>query len=201
VPYFVTCLAITVTGKKPDGSTISRLEFGDQAWLDSPQDSGSSWYGVLTLLYNTISGHAPVGASVLLQYGQQTTQSGFGSNSTATWALWRWNGWITTRTNDKGLQFRFSLHCDPDLPGVYTLNIQYHIEICAGTPNANYICVVAKDISDTINYTFGTMGSFGGEIVPIDTIGLMVPYIALTSMVSVGFAVVNRKFGKFRKRN
>lgn len=44
-------------------------------------------------------------------------------------------------------------------------------------------------------------GSYGGEEVPIDTIGLIAPYIALTSIVAVGFVATNRKFGKFRKRN
>jgi hypothetical protein len=46
----------------------------------------------------------------------------------------------------------------------------------------------------------GDSGSYGGEVVPIDKVSLITPYVALTLMACVGFVVVGRKFGK-RKRN
>jgi len=153
--YWVTNLKITVNGTKPDGSTISGLEFTNLACMDSPHDSGSDpWYGVLAVLLDVIDDLSPPGASPLLQNGQAF--SGVGYDDSSAWAEWQWNGFIGTRTDSKGLQFRFSLHCDPDLEGTYTLNIHHEIEIHAAIPSGGYVLAADEDIYETITYYFGS---------------------------------------------
>jgi hypothetical protein len=156
VPYYwVTNLKITVTGTKPDGSPISGLEFTNLAALDSPHDTGSDpWYGVLAVLLDVLDDLSPPGASPLLKNGQSFT--GVGYDGSSAWGEWQWNGVIATRTNSKGLQFRFSLHCDPDLEGIYTLNIHYRITIHAATPSGGYVIAAVEDIYETITYYFGS---------------------------------------------
>jgi hypothetical protein len=153
---FVYHLKITVTGTKPNGEPISGLEFGDLAWLDSPHDEGTSWYNVLTALYNAILDLAPYGASELLKYGLQSPESGIGWNANSAWAEWWWDGSIFTRTTDKGLQFRFALHCDPDLHGLYTLNIQYYVQTIWQSGSGSYTPDYEKYVYDTVTYYFGS---------------------------------------------
>jgi hypothetical protein len=155
-PYFLNALKITVSGTKPDGSAISGIEFGDQAWLDSPHDSGASWYDVLSVLKDVIINLAPLGASELLKYGWKSPESKWDYNETATWAEWHWNLVPAAAVFDKGLQFKFSLHCDPDLQGIYTLKIQYYIDIWRYTPQGYYIRWAEKYIYETATYYFGS---------------------------------------------
>lgn len=98
--FFVTDLKITVSGTKPNGSPISGLEFTNLASLDSPYDSGSSWYDVLAVLFDVINDLSPPGASPLLKFGQ--TFSGVDYDSSSAWAEWKWNG-IGFPITDKGL--------------------------------------------------------------------------------------------------
>jgi len=168
---FIYHLKITVTGIKPNGEPISGLEFCDLAWLDSPHDQGSSWYNVLTALYYAISDLVPYGASELLKHGLQSPESGVGWDATSAWAEWWWDGSIFTRTINKGLQFRFALHCDPDLHGFYTLSIQYYVQTIWESGSGSYTPDYEQYVYDTVTYYFGSptlsiSASFGGTTNP-----------------------------------
>jgi hypothetical protein len=52
----------------------------------------------------------------------------------------------------------------------------------------------------TITFIEALSNGYGGEDIPIDKLSLIAPYIALTSIVCVGFVVASRKFGE-RKRS
>jgi len=160
--YWIWGLQIKVNGVKPDGSPISGLEFTNLACLDSPHDEGYSWYDVLSALYDVIKHLEPYGCTEFLKFGKPATVD-MGNDATTVWARWEWNGWLSDLTADKGLQFRFSLHCDPDLPGLYTININYRVEICWQPPGCEgiYKCE-EKNIYQTITYYFGGGGGGGG---------------------------------------
>ena len=158
--YYVTQLKTTVSGTKPNGEQISGLEFTDLGYLDSPHDTGSEWYNALTDIYDAIVDLIPAGGSTLLKLGQ-AAESGTGCDSTSAWAVWNWPSLTFHEYFDKGLQFRFRLHCDPDLPGTYTLNIKYHVQLYA-YDIFSWVAFDGDVASDTIHYTFNSGSSDGG---------------------------------------
>lgn len=134
--YFVSTLKITVTGTKPDGSAISGLEFVDLAHLISPQPEGTEWDDALTFIYNVIRWIDPTGITELITLGRGEGggigwSAGTGYDANSAWA-WYDAPAMPPATKERGLQFRFALHVDPDLFGTYTLNIRFYIKIKVG---------------------------------------------------------------------
>jgi hypothetical protein len=156
--YYLWSLQISVSGTKPNGSPIIGLEFTNLAALDSPHDSGYDWDNVLAVLCDAAMQQLlPAGASALLKHGQPVPGTLIGGDAGSAWVRWEWDGWPSDLTANKGLQLRFSLHCDPSLPGLYTLNLHYRVEICTQPPGCDgYYPWGSQDIYETIEYYFGS---------------------------------------------
>jgi len=144
---------ITVTGTKPDGTAISGLEFCDLGYLTSPQQQGSEWRDALSTIAAGISPYDPTGISNAIAIGGPSAVAGVNYNANSAWAEFDAPS-PTQAAQERGLQFRFSLHCDPDLPGTYTINIHYHITVHLSIYPVIDRDEAEADLYQTITYDF-----------------------------------------------
>lgn len=159
--YWVSRVRIQVTGTKPNGQAVTGIEFTNLAALDSPHFSGSDWAGVLKALASALTATAKVGfVNDYLKFGEAWPTVGFGSGSA--WAQWDWNGMAWTQADNKGLQFRFSLHCDPDLKGPYLLRINYAVWIVKRTGSGSFVFAGGTEVNQYFVYDFGSTIPPGG---------------------------------------
>jgi hypothetical protein len=135
--YYISEMKITVTGTKPDGQPISGIEFTNVNHLITPESNTPEWAHALTDIANIISPIAPAGIAAAINVGTTASSNildgwaistGTGVNSA--WTRFYVSGGISPLlVSERGFQCHFKLHCDPDLPGDYTINVQYEMVI------------------------------------------------------------------------
>jgi hypothetical protein len=159
--YEVTSIVITVSGTKPNGQPIDGdSEFNDLGHKVSPRDTGNDWSETLEFIYNTISYIDPTGLTGALEIGTDAQGGLFDGwsvsthqNSNSVWADWHMGGICLDPYGylERGLQFKFSLHCDPSLGGTYTLNVHYSVVQQVGTYAST---ITHTDIYQTVTYEY-----------------------------------------------
>ncbi|MCL2477375.1 hypothetical protein [Candidatus Bathycorpusculum sp.] len=159
---YITEMKISVTGTKPDGNPMGALDFGSNAHLLTPCDTGTQWPtalgGAMSTIASLIQYAAPAGIGATIAIGQTlwgggpsdgyTVTNGFSGNSAYTKYVIGGIGSLTPK--ERGYQYRFSLHCDPDMPGEYKFTITYRIVLSDGSIPGG----IVEEFSQKLTYTF-----------------------------------------------
>lgn len=157
--FEVDNIEITVSGTKPNGGSINGFTgFNDLGHNVSPMGMGDDWANALELIYDTINFIEPFGLTELIKLGQPSDGSfwdgwtaGHSQDNNVAWAEFQMGGLHIGDFTQRGLQFKFSLHCDPDIGGTYTLNIHYHLSLIVPM---HPVTRVETDIYQTVTYEY-----------------------------------------------
>jgi len=153
---YISKAEITVTGTKPNGQAITGIEFTNLDGIVSPNiDDDPEWSEALSLIATAIASIDPTGISDYIAWGADNMESGETldvDNDEGNSAFGRFTvDNPIAGQQERGLQFRFSMHCDPNLPGIYTLNIHYRIQIHQRLyPPTSVLLISTDDFYDTI---------------------------------------------------
>ena len=156
---FISDAKITVTGTKPNGQAISGGEFTNLDCLTSPNlGGGTEWADALSYIADYITPIDPTGisdyiANAIDNVGPYETLA-VDNDYNSAWAEYQsiWTG--PPGHQEKGLQFRFVLHCDPALGGTYTLTIHYHLEFSHPAYPYGTWLLSSDDFYETITYEY-----------------------------------------------
>ena len=143
--YMITEMKITVSATKPNGQAVSGLDFDETKYLISPASSGTEWSGALSAIYSTIMVLDPTMITSAVTMGQGLGGGPLGDpllgfkvekdyNSNSAWTKYTALNLITASQKERGYQYCFKLHCDPDLPGIYTVNVKYDVTMALVIP-------------------------------------------------------------------
>jgi len=161
----ITEMKITVSATKPNGQAVSGLDFDERKHLVSPASNGEEWGGALAAIYSAIMILDPTMITTAVTMGQGLGGGFLGDptlgfkvehdyNSNSAWTKYSATNFVSASQKERGFQYSFKLHCDPDLPGIYTINVKYDITVATVIPGGGLGTPVTTSTTQQVTYEF-----------------------------------------------